>query len=289
MYFSVVVPTYKDRERLLLLLEALGEQNINEVPWEVIVVNNDPQEDLILEGNYSFPLTVQNENKPGSYAARNAGFKTSKGKVIAFIDSDCIPNVDWLDVAYHCFESDFKKEIGVLTGHVPLFFKDPSNLTDAEIYEKYTGYTTEAYANEGHAITANWFSYKIVLEEFGGFNNELKSNGDSDLSGRISQKYKIVYKNNLVVHHPARYKVSELVSKYQRLLGGTYARLFKENPKGFKNYIFIFLFRRFRFFLKKFFTVYPKESLAIAKVCFEISKGVLNEYFNLIQGGETKR
>lgn len=289
MYFSIVIPTYKDRERLFLLLQALERQNFTFAPWEVIIVNNDPQEEVEIGGSYSFPLAVLKEIKPGSYAARNKGVKSSTGKIIAFIDSDCIPNQDWLQVAYHCFESDFKKEIGVLTGPVPLFFKDPMRLTDAEVYEKYTGFTTEAYAKAGHAITANWFSYKQVIEEFGGFNDELKSNGDSDLSGRISQQYSIVYKDDLIVQHPARYHVSDLVSKYQRLIGGTYTRIYKNNNKGFQRFLLNFLFRRFRFAFKKLFTVQIKESLAILRVCNAISKGAIDEYFNLISGGETKR
>jgi glycosyltransferase involved in cell wall biosynthesis len=289
VYFSVVIPTYKDRERLLLLLEALNRQSFKLAPWEVIIVNNDPQEDIEIEGNYSFPVTVQQEYKPGSYAARNKGVKSAKGRIIGFVDSDCIPNQDWLLVAYRCFESDFKEEIGVLTGPVPLFFKDPLRLTDAEVYEKYTGFTTQAYAKEGHAITANWFSYKQVIEEFGGFNDELKSNGDSDLSGRISQKYAVVYKDDLIVQHPARYHVSDLVSKYQRLIGGTYTRIYKNNAKGFRKFLLNFMFRRFRFALKKLFTIHPKESWAILGVCFAINKGGIKEYFNLISGGETKR
>ena len=283
------MPTYRDKERLMLLLKALDEQNFNSSPWEVVVVNNDPLEDVEFEENYSYPITVQKENKPGSYVARNKGVEFAIGKVIAFIDSDCIPNQDWLQVAYRCFESDFKKEIGVLTGPVPLFFKDPKCLTDAEVYEKYTGFTTEAYAKEGHAITANWFSYKEVIDAFGGFNDELKSNGDSDLSGRISQQYAVVYKEDLIVQHPARYHVSDLVSKYQRLIGGTYTRLYSSNQKGFRKYLLNFLSRRFRFAFKKLFTVPPKESLAILRVCFSISKGAIHEYFDLISGGETKR
>jgi glycosyltransferase involved in cell wall biosynthesis len=273
----------------MLLLKALDEQNFKSFPWEVIVVNNDPLEDVEFEEIYSFPITVQNENKPGSYAARNKGVKSSTGKIIAFIDSDCIPNQDWLQVAYRCFELDFNKEIGVLTGPVPLFFKDPMRLTDAEVYEKYTGFTTKEYAKEGHAITANWFSYKQVIEEFGGFNDELKSNGDSDLSGRISQQYAVVYKDDLIVHHPARYQVSDLVSKYQRLIGGTYTRIYKNNAMGFRRFLLNFLFRRFRFALKKIFTIHPKESLSVLRVCYVISKGAIDEYFNLISGGETKR
>jgi hypothetical protein len=177
-----------------------------------------------------------------------------------------------------------------LTGPVPLFFRDPDHLSAAELYEKYTrGFTTEAYAKEGKAITANWFSYKSVIKEYGGFNSKLKSNGDSELSGRISKKYKIQYCPDLIVHHPARFHTSELVNKYKRLLGGAYTRRFQNDLKGFKKHVTRFLWARYRFAIKRLFTLSPKESLPILKVCHEINKGAIQEYFDLIKGGETKR
>lgn len=254
-------------------------------------MNNDPSEKLKLPENLviTFDLIVLEERTPGSYAARNTGIEASKGSILGFTDADCLPDSNWLKYAWEIFSKDFKKEIGILTGPVPLFFKDPNKLSDAEIYEKYTGFTTKVYAKDGHAITANWFSYKSVLEEFGCFNEALKSNGDSELSGRVSTKYAIVFNENLIVSHPARYRTEDLVNKYRRLLGGAYSRKFQGKKKYFMIYVFNFFLRRYRFALKKLFFVSPKESLAILRVCHEVNKGVLNEYFSLIQGGETKR
>ncbi len=291
MIISVVIPHYKDVERLLGLLKSLEGQSLEKENWEVIVVNNDPELPLVLPNDFSatYPLQILEEKKPGSYTARNKGIVEAKGQIIAFTDSDCLPDKGWLKNAMELFLQDFKKEIGILTGPVPLFFKDPKNLTDAEVYEKYTGFTTEAYAKEGHAITANWFSYKSVLFEFKCFNEKLKSNGDSELSGKISQKYSIVYGENILVRHPARHQTSDLVNKYQRLLGGTYTRRFQGNKAAFRKFVLDFVLRRYRFSLKKIFTVTPKESFVILKVCHAINKGAVKEYFNLIRGGDTKR
>lgn len=291
MIISVVIPHYQDIKRLLVLLESLEGQSLEKENWEVIVVNNDPELPLVLPKDFSvpYPLQILEEKKPGSYVARNKGIAEAKGQIIAFTDSDCLPDKDWLKNALEMFSQDYKKEIGILTGPVPLFFKKPKCLTDAEIYEKYTGFTTEVYANEGHAITANWFSYKSSLEEFGCFNEELKSNGDSELSGKISQKYIIIYRDNILVRHPARHQTSDLVNKYQRLLGGTYTRRFQGKKADFRRFFLDFILRRYRFALKKIFTITPKESFAILRVCHAINRGSINEYFNLIKGGETKR
>jgi glycosyltransferase involved in cell wall biosynthesis len=229
-YFSVIIPVFQDTERLKLCLEALEKNDKQGFEFEVFVINNDPEikEIDLNPGSYSFSMTQLWEPVPGSYAARNKGIENARGEILAFTDSDCLPNSNWLEVAYDAFQNDKKKEIGILAGPVPLFFKDPKNLSAAELYEKYTGgFTTESYAKEGRAITANWFSYKSVIQDLGGFNTELKSYGDSELSGSISLKYQIQFCHDLIVHHPARHHTSDLVKKYQRLFAG-----FKPPPLG---------------------------------------------------------
>ncbi|WP_186755699.1 glycosyltransferase family 2 protein [Echinicola salinicaeni] len=289
IYFSIIIPVYQDADRLHKLLKALDKQTLDVNYWEVVIVNNDSKNPLSIEVDFMFSWQIIQETTPGSYVARNTGIEVAKGKILAFIDADCIPDENWILNAYKYFERDINREIGVLTGSVPLFFKNVNSLSPTEVYEKYTGFTTEAYAREGHAITANWFSYKDVIEEFGGFNAALKSNGDSDLSGKISSKYKIVYKEDIIVNHPARYHTEDLVNKYRRLLGGAYTRRFQENKWSFTPHVLNFILRRYRFSLKKFFTVPINESWAIFKVCTAINLGAVQEYFNLIRGGETKR
>ncbi|WP_215226792.1 glycosyltransferase [Echinicola shivajiensis] len=286
---SVIIPVYKDIQGLRKVLKALDEQSLSNQYYEVLVVNNDQEEidGLDLEVDYS--LTWLKEVIPGSYIARNKGIQSAKGNVLAFTDADCIPDENWLLNANKYFDREINREIGILTGPVPLFFKDSNSLSPTEVYEKYTGFTTQAYAREGHAITANWFSYKDVIEEFGGFNESLKSNGDSDLSGKISAKYKIVYKEDIIVNHPARYHTRDLVNKYRRLLGGAYTRRFNGKTWPYTAHVLNFILRRYRFSLKKFFTVPIHESWAIFKVCNAINWGAVQEYFSLIRGGETKR
>lgn len=289
--FSVIIPVYRDLERLLLCLTALSEQIIPIEVFEVLVINNDLGNELLIPNEFYKKLNVRvyQESRKGSYAARNLGMKKAHGKVLAFTDADCIPDANWLGNAYNYFENDSNRKTGILTGPVHLFYKNPNQLSPAELYEKYTGFTTKAYAKKGHAITANWFSYREVVEEFGAFDDRLKSNGDSDLSGKIASKYKIIYKENIIVHHPARHEAMDLVNKYRRLLGGTFTRKYQKRSIPFGGHVLDFIWRRYRFALKKLFTVSSKEALAILYVCHAINVGALKEYYSLLKGNETKR
>ena len=291
MDISIIIPNYKDNERLIGLLAALEYQNLNKEKWDVLVVNNDSEIPLALPDEFtvSYRMRILEEPKAGSYAARNRGIKEAKGDILAFTDSDCLPDKNWLRNAYRYFENDEARKIGVLTGPIPLFFRNPSCLSAAEVYEKYTGFTTESYALEGNAVTANWFSYAAVIEEFDGFDSDLKSNGDSELSGKISTKYTVDYKKDIIVNHPARYTVEELICKYKRLLGGTYTRKFEKRNIEFFGYLSKFVLRRYRFAIKKMVTIGWHESKAIFKVCHAINKGTVSEYFKLIKGAPTAR
>lgn len=291
MKLSVIIPYYKDYNRLIQLLYLLKQQQLATDLFEVIVVNNDAEIPLELPRDFStkYSLKLLEEPRPGSYAARNKGIANAQGEILAFTDSDCLPDKDWLSNALEIFDRDTQKKLGILTGPVPLFYKNPKKLTAAEVYEKYTGFTTEAYAKEGHAITANWFSYKKVLLKFSGFDENLKSNGDSDLSKKISSQYEIQYSPNVIARHPSRYFVNEVVYKYRRLLGGTYLRKFKKSKLKFFRYLLDFTWRRVRFSAKKIVTISPKESSKILLVNLAIVWGTWKEFFLLLNGLETKR
>lgn len=288
---SVIIPVYNDYDRLTLCLDALINQRIPTTNFEVIVVNNGLFAPSAIDVKYFDALNLRLVDEPvlGSYAARNRGISIAKHSILAFTDSDCIPDENWLCNSLKFFKEDVNFELGILTGPVPLFYRDANKLSLAEIYEKHTGFDFSAYVKEGSCGAGNWFSHKYIIEEYGGFNPSLKSNGDTDLSKRISRKYDIVFSPDVIVRHPARYYVKDIVYKYRRLLGGTYQRRFNGKEIEFWFHVFNFSWRRVRFSAKKFFTVPIYESKAIFLVCIAIIIGAWKEYLHLISGGETKR
>ncbi|MEY2426530.1 MAG: hypothetical protein QOI61_2102, partial [Actinomycetota bacterium] len=87
----------KDRRALLArCLDGLAAQSFRD--FEVVVVDNGSTDGTAEEAatrEHEFPLTIVTEL--GSLGAvRNAGVRASRGDLVAFVDSDCVPTPDWL-------------------------------------------------------------------------------------------------------------------------------------------------------------------------------------------------
>jgi len=96
MDISIVVPVYNTAPYLVRCIEALESQDYPRQRYQIIMVDNnstDGSESIIR----SYPsVHVLRETKQGSYAARNCGVREAVGSIIAFTDSDCAPQSDWL-------------------------------------------------------------------------------------------------------------------------------------------------------------------------------------------------
>ncbi|MDO6439163.1 glycosyltransferase family A protein [Cyclobacterium sp. 1_MG-2023] len=291
MIFSVVIPVYNDFDRLKLTLDSLNCQTFDYSLFEIIIVDNNSSSP-ILDFNSLYPdldLRVIKESKIGSYAARNTGIRNAKYDIIALTDSDCIPDKNWLRNAYRYFRIDKDNKIGILTGKVPLFYRDQFKLSFAETYEKYTGFDFLAYSKDNSCGAGNWFSYKSIFYSISFFDDTLKSNGDTKLSKIISNSVPLYYSEYITVFHPSRYFVHEIVYKYRRLIGGTYQRRFKGDLTGFIRFMLIFSYKRVTFSIKKLFTINFVDSFKILIVSFLIFFGSWSEFFNILIGKDTKR
>jgi len=178
------------------------------------------------------------ETKPGSYAARNAAIKISKGIFLGFTDSDCVPKKDWIKNAIQAFNENPKaKRVG---GAIELFYKnrEPSKV---ELYDKIFAFPQKAYVRSGNAVTANMFTYKSVFDQVGFFNENLMSGGDYQW-GKLAKKnnFPIIYAPKAIVGHPARPTIKELVVKAKRV-GKGQAKFKVSSNKGVFEYTLGFL------------------------------------------------
>lgn len=103
---SVIVPTYQRAEYLPHLFAALARQVYPADRLEVIVIDNsstDGTAEVVAEWAQAmpFPMRFKRKENKGPAASRNLGARLARGEVIAYTDSDCIPDPRWLASAVH--------------------------------------------------------------------------------------------------------------------------------------------------------------------------------------------
>ena len=213
---SVIIPTFRDWDRLQLCLDALSEQTLKPDEFEIIVVNNDPSDQPPSTFKISTNTTITNEHLKGSYAARNKGIKHAKTEILAFTDSDCIPDKKWLESGVQ----KINHGNDMIAGKVEFFFRNK----EPNVYEyidSATKMNQKHYASIGFGATANLFVKRSVIEVVGIFNEQLKSGGDYEFGMRAtSSGFKIKYSELAKVKHPARSTWSEIIKKSKRVTQG---------------------------------------------------------------------
>ncbi len=224
---SIIIPTYNDWKRLSSCIKALSDQTFSKDMFEVIIVNNNPNnaapENFLLPEN----CKVIAEGTPGSYAARNAALRIAKGEIIGFTDSDCIPDKNWIEnaVAYFTNNNDCSR----IAGKVSIFFES-TNPSSTELYDKVYAFNQKGYVSFGTGVTANLFTYKYLFSKVGFFDENLMSGGDYFWGTQAHKKgYKIDYVKDVIVNHPARGTLRELIKKERRVGGSQAIFLYKNN------------------------------------------------------------
>lgn len=99
---SIVVPVYNRAELIQPCLTSLMAQTYPRDRFEIILVDDGSTDTTVAcaqELLRGWQGTFQIVQKPngGPASARNAGFRASQSDVIAFIDSDCIAEIDWVE------------------------------------------------------------------------------------------------------------------------------------------------------------------------------------------------
>lgn len=218
-FVSIIIPTYRDWDRLLICLRALEAQTYPKESFEILVVNNAPQDLMPDNFHIDANFRVIDEANPGSYAARNTGIAEANGSIIGFTDSDCVPDPNWIKAAVWFFE--INKHVDRLGGRIDLFTSG-SNYNLAEAYDLVYAFRQEENVSRGVSVTANMFTKRSVLDVVGYFNANMFSGGDYEWGKRAESKnFLIGFSSEVIVKHPARKSLKQIIHKVKRCASGT--------------------------------------------------------------------
>lgn len=106
---SVVIPTHARPERLRACLSGLVRQTFDMRSAEVIVVDDGgPSSVVPIADEFRDRLTINalRKRNGGPASARNSGAAVARGRFLAFIDDDCVPDPNWLTALVAALQED---------------------------------------------------------------------------------------------------------------------------------------------------------------------------------------
>lgn len=215
-FISIVIPVYNGEAYIGKTVEALLEQTLPREQYEIIVVNNNSSDNTagILK---SYPVQVVDEKEcQGPDPSRNTGVGYAKGEIIAFIDSDCKAESNWLEQGIKAMED---LDASLVAGEVA--YELPARPAAAEIYEYVEEVRNkETVSKRNVAGGGNLFVKREVFDKGINFSRELPSGGDTFFTASVAAAgFRLGYSNQVVVYHPL-HTFKSLLKKFLRTGAG---------------------------------------------------------------------
>ena len=193
---SVIVPSCNSEKTIGKAIKSLLNQDYKG-KYEIIVV--DKSTDRTPKIISKFPVKSIKQKSKGISAARNLGVKKAKGRIVAFIDSDCIAPKNWLT---NLLKPLSDKDVVAVSGTYKTKNRE-------SIIARFTGYEIEQrHARMKNLETIDFVgSYncayrKDVFLRIGGFDNRFAQSEDGELSYRVSKMgKKIRFNPSAYVYH----------------------------------------------------------------------------------------
>lgn len=225
---AIIIPHYNDPERLDKCLSAvfgqISKDRLESI--EVIVVDNASPVDITgVEARFPHARFLV-EGERGAAAARNCGVQNTTAETIMFLDSDCIPADNWLEVGMKLFGST-----DIVGGRVQTFDETDPPRSGAEAFETVFAFNQRKYIEQqGFSVTANLFTTQTIFSKVGPFRPGVSE--DLDWCQRaVGLGYKIAYADDFCVFHPTRRGWPDLRKKWARLTEESYDLFIKNGGK----------------------------------------------------------
>ena len=173
---SIVIPTFARPRRLRECLQGIAGLRAEGVAFEVVVVDDGSPDSLaavVAEFADRVPVTLVEQERGGPGSARNTGAGVARGRYLAFLDDDCRPASDWLEVLVGELDRDATRLLG---GRVENALTDnPYSETSEWIGQFVYEYNRSPSALEPFFTTSNIALSADLFTALGGFTTAIPS------------------------------------------------------------------------------------------------------------------
>jgi cellulose synthase/poly-beta-1,6-N-acetylglucosamine synthase-like glycosyltransferase len=192
---SIIVASYNSQQTIEECLKSILTLDYAEDAIEVIVMDGGSKDATVqIAEKFHIRVISIRLNAPAAY---NYAMKIAQHPILGFVDADAKVEAEWLKLLVPHLE-DVK--VAGVSGSIETWNNDNpwAKIIGYELknrYKRIGKYT-------GRIATMNLLLKKAVIEEAGGWDENLPSQYDTDLGFRISNKgYKIAYEPNAVCYH----------------------------------------------------------------------------------------
>jgi O-antigen biosynthesis protein len=209
-FVSVIVCSYNGGRTLAACLKSLGKLNYPD--YEVILVDDGSTDDTPYIAAQFPSIRYIRQTNHGLSHARNTGAAAAKGEVLAYTDSDCMADVDWL---YYLIGTLVSGEYAGVGG--PNVTPPAQNWIQACVAAAPGGPShvllTDTIAE--HIPGCNMAFYRWAFENIGGFDPEYRKAGDDvDFCWRLQQAGCVIaFSPTAIVWHYRRFTLGAFLKQ----------------------------------------------------------------------------
>jgi len=197
MKVSVVIPALNEEKYIGYAFEGLKRQSFKD--FEVIVADAgsiDKTREIARKNGAKVVI----ERRKGIARGRNAGAKVAKGDILIFLDADTKPSPRLIE----SYVKHLKGSVVAATGPILPLEKTKRSITWGYKFVSILFVKLAIKIGRPTIVGSNFAVRRSIFEKVGGFDSNLMTYEDWDLSKRLKKYGKIIYIDDAVVYTSAR-------------------------------------------------------------------------------------
>jgi len=204
--FSIIVPVLNEERHIDICFSAIAGLKTPVDRYEVMLIDNGSTDrTLALAGEYANRFNLVIYSKPGIHisAMRNFGVSKARGKILAFLDADCIVSDQWLNHARQTFQRELvAPRGGALPAIAGAAYQIPPDSTWVAKAWNINASNLPVAGPVAWIPSGNMFVEREAFFAVGGFNENIQTNEDYDLCQRIRARgYSVISDPEIAVVH----------------------------------------------------------------------------------------
>jgi glycosyltransferase involved in cell wall biosynthesis len=215
---SLVIPAYNEESYLPACLDAVM-RNVAGKAMEIIVVDNNSTDGTKAVVERYPAVTYVFEPRKGITRARQRGFLSATGDILAYVDADTHPPAGWIEQIQAQYGA--RDDIACLSG--PYSFYDLSGIRNAVSTKWFILARALSWFTGYLMVGGNFAIRRDVLEKMGGFDSSIEFYGeDVDIGKRAKAHGKVVFSPRFVMPTSGRRMKKEGFAKIAGLYCANY-------------------------------------------------------------------